>query len=78
MIGRVGIQVQPARNGWQVSCDLPIETIYFRSGAQAESAARRLAMRLSGLGHDVQVEIHDRDGRLVGTQLYLAPDPVEA
>ncbi len=74
MIGRILMQVQPAKDGWQVNCDLPIETTYFRSGAQAEGAARSLAVRLSGLGHDVKVEIQDRQSRVVGTQIYFAPD----
>ena len=77
-MSQVRLQVEPARNGWQLRCDLPIETIYFRSGARAESAARNLAVRLSGLGHDVQVEIQNRDSHVVGTQIYFSPDPASA
>ena len=73
-VSQVRLKVQPVANGWQVHCDLPLETSYFRSGARAERAARELAIRLSALGHDVQLIIEDRAGRVVGTQIYFALD----
>ena len=72
--GQVRLQVRPALGGWQVICDLPIETSYFRSGARAERAARDLAIRLSALGHDVEVVIQDRGQEVVGTQIYFGLD----
>jgi len=72
--GQVRLKVQPAMGGWQVHCDLPLETSYFRSGARAERAARELAIRLSALGNDVQLIIEDRGHRVVGIQLYFAVD----
>ena len=81
-VSQVRLRVQPAASGWQVHCDLPLETSYFRSGARAERAARDLAIRLSALGHDVQLIVEDRGRRVVGTQLYFAleaePDPPTA
>ncbi len=71
-VNQVRLTVQPAVGGWQVHCDLPLETSYFRSGARAERAARELAIRLSALGHDVQLIIEDRGRQVVGTQLYFA------
>ena len=73
-VGQVQLRVQPAASGWQVRCDLPLETSYFRSGAKAEGAARDLAIRLSALGHDVELIIEDRGRQVIGTQIYFALD----
>ena len=76
--GQVRMQVHPTRYGWQLSCDLPIETTYYPSGARAEVAARNLALRLSDVGHDVQVEIQNLDSQVVGTQIFFAAEPPSA
>jgi len=76
VVVQVRLKVQPAANGWQVHCDLPLETSYFQSGAQAERAARDLAIRLSALGQDVHLVIEDRGQRVVGTQIYFALENV--
>ncbi len=73
-INQVRLQVLPAPSGWRLDCDLPVEANYFRSGGRAEQAARDLAIRLSGLGHDVRVEIHDRQMQIVATQIYFASE----
>ena len=68
----VTMQVQPASGGWWLDCDLPLERTYFRSGAQAENVARELALRLSGVGHDVRVIISDRALQVIATRRYFA------
>lgn len=68
----VTMQVKPASGGWRVDCDLPLERMYFRSGARAESVAYELAMRLSDVGHDVRVIITDRASQIVATRRYFA------
>lgn len=68
----VQLQVQPATVGWWVDCDLPIEPVFFHSGARAETVARNLAIHLSGAGHDVRVVIEDRTNQVVATQRYFA------
>ena len=77
-LSHVRLTVRPAAGGWQVRCDFPLETSYFRSGAQAERAARDLAVRLSALGHDVQLVIEDRGRQVVGTQFYFALENTSA
>ena len=68
----VTMQVQPASGGWWLDCDLPLERTFFRSGAQAENVARELALRLSGVGHDVRVIISDRALQVIATRRYFA------
>lgn len=73
MMKRIFMEVQAAESGWRLTCDLPIEPTYFRSGARAEQSARELAERLCGAGVDVSVVIEDRAHRIIGTRSYLAP-----
>ena len=68
----VRVSVHPAAGGWEMACDLPVEPVYFRSGASAEAAARSLAVRLSGEGNDVKLTVHDRAARPIATQRYFA------
>lgn len=65
------IKVRPAYEGWAIECEPPLETLYFRSGGKAESAARRLALRLCGEGRDVSLVVMDREHNVIGTQLYF-------
>ena len=61
------ISVTPQGAGWAVSCaDLFDNLILFQSGAQAETAARRLAERLSAVGVDCLLELRLRGGALAG------------
>jgi hypothetical protein len=69
------LKVSPMGAGWSVDCSLPLQPIYFRSGARAEEVARSLAVRLSSAGRDVHVTIHDRAKQVVGTQIYFAAEP---
>lgn len=68
----VNMRVQAATGGWWVDCDLPLEAMYFRSGARAEAVAREIAIHLSGVGHDVFLEIRDRSEQPVATHRYFA------
>lgn len=68
----VTMQVKPASGGWWLDCDLPLERTFFRTGAQAENVARELALRLSGVGHDVRVIISDRALQVIATRRYFA------
>ena len=66
------VSILPAAGGWELDCDLPVETTYFRSGGRAEEAARNLAVRLIGEGNDVKLVVHDRSAQPVATQRYFA------
>lgn len=68
----VRVNVLPAAGGWELDCDLPLETTYYRSGGRAEEAARRLALRLSDGGADVKLVVHDLATQPVATQRYFA------
>jgi hypothetical protein len=64
------LKVGPAATGWSVDCDV-LQPTFFQSGARAESVARRLAIELSGAGHDVRVLVEDRAERLIATHRYF-------
>jgi hypothetical protein len=64
------LRVGPAASGWSVDCSL-LETTFFRSGARAEAEARRIAIELSGVGHDVRLNVHDRAEQVVATHRYF-------
>ena len=66
------VSVHPAAVGWELDCDLPMETIYYRSGGRAAEAARTLAVRLSSRGSDVKLVVHDLTAQPVATQRYFA------
>ncbi|MDZ4370464.1 MAG: hypothetical protein U1C74_03460 [Phenylobacterium sp.] len=72
-MNEVLLRVHPASGGWWIDCDLPIEPTYYQSGAQAEEAARGLATRLSGAGHNVRLVVNDRSQQLVAQHRYPAP-----
>ena len=65
------ISVEPTAGGWRVSLD-DLQPLMFLSGRDAEQHARALAARLTTLGDDAKVLIHDRSSALVGAQHYLA------
>jgi len=71
MTGDHVILVSPLPGGWSVDCPITDGVLLFSSGARAEQAARKLGACLAGLGHDIQVAVHDRDGVLVGTAHYF-------
>ena len=60
------ITVRPLDAGWTVELDKLDAPMVFRSGAQAERAARALAERLAEAGESAELVIHLRDGTLAG------------
>ena len=56
------VNVAPVSDGWAVTCDAVENLMLFRSGAQAEDAARRLAQALAEAGEWVEIEVRMRDG----------------
>ncbi len=71
-MSEVVLNVRPTEMGWRLESNLPLEPIYFRSGARIEAAARDMARRLSERGLDVQLVINDRANQLIATRRYLA------
>ena len=57
--------------GWAVELSGVENAQHFRSGARAESAARRLAQRLADAGRQSEILIYLRDGVLGGH--FVAP-----
>ena len=60
------IVIRPLDAGWTVEMDQLDAPMVFKSGAQAERAARALAERLIEAGEDAELVIHLRDGTLAG------------
>jgi len=58
------ITVAPLADGWRLSVETVENDMVFASGAAAEAAARRLALRLSQAGTPAEVRIHLRDNSL--------------
>lgn len=68
----VVLKVAPAAQGWWVDCDLPLEPIFFLSGAQAERTARELALRLTDNGRDVRLFVKDLRDQTIATHRYFS------
>lgn len=68
----VVLNIAPAAEGWWLDCDLPLEPLFFLSGARAEKTARDLALRLTGAGRDVRLFVKDRSDAPVATHRYFA------
>lgn len=66
------IEVRHVGSGWCVTAEGRLEPTLFRSGGQAEHAARRLACCLAGAGCDTRVLVRDRQDALVGAHRYFA------
>ena len=58
------ITVAPLADGWRLSADELANDMVFRSGRAAESAARRLALRLARAGQSAEVCIRLRDNSI--------------
>lgn len=56
------VKVAPVSDGWAVTCGAVENLMLFRSGAQAEDAARRLAQALAEAGEWAEIEVRMRDG----------------
>ena len=65
------ISVDPVDGGWCVSSPLE-ESLMFLTGGHAEGQARTLGQCLASVGRTAIVEIHDRQGAVAGSVLYLA------
>ena len=75
--GDAVISVDPVAGGWCVSGAIE-EDLMFLTGGHAEHQARTLGQRLAALGRTAIVEIHDRQGAIAGSVLYLAEERVGA
>ncbi len=60
------ITVRPTGLGWLIECDAFANGLTFRSGAEAERAARSLAESCAKVGKAADVQIYLRDGSLAG------------
>ncbi|MFN3932743.1 MAG: hypothetical protein ACK4JY_13450 [Brevundimonas sp.] len=63
------IVVEPAGAGWSVDVPGLVNQMFFATGREAETVARRLATRLAGAGRGVEVEIRLRGGAIAGRYL---------
>ena len=56
------IEVRPLAEGWRVAVAQVVNDMVFKSGRDAEDAARRLAERLGHCGEGSEIRIFLRDG----------------
>lgn len=56
------VSVMPAAEGWVVRSDAMDNELYFRTGAEAERAARRIAEAAARAGEPAELTILLRDG----------------
>ena len=75
-MGELLIVVRPAAKGWMLERPF-VEPLMFKSGAQAERAARLYAEGLARAGLRVVLEIVLRDGSL-GGRLSFPPEAADA
>lgn len=67
------ITIRPAGDrGWMVEHESVDNPMVFRSGAEAERAAKRLAVQLADAGAATQITVTLRDGR-VGARYVTGP-----
>ena len=65
------ITVAPITTGWTLKCTEVDHEIYFRSGADAEAAARNLGAKLARAGATVVIQIFVRDGAVAGRYVLM-------
>ena len=65
------IAVTALPDGWKISIDNIANDMVFRSGREAERAARRLADRLARAGVWTEIRLHLKDGSLAAR--FLSP-----
>jgi hypothetical protein len=63
------LTVTPLADGWRLSVDNVQNDMVFTSGAAAETAARRLALRLAQAGSPSEVRVNLRDNSLAWAEL---------
>jgi hypothetical protein len=68
------ISIRAAQDGWSVQGDTFENRMMFRSGADAETAARALARRYSDAGKPTEIVVYLRDGSVAGRYV-SAPQP---
>jgi len=75
---RIAVTALP--DGWKLTVDDIANDMIFRSGREAERAARRLADRLARAGVCSEIRVHIKDGTLAAR--FLSPargsDPAKA
>lgn len=64
------LSVRSADTGWLLECGAEAPPRTFPSGAQAETEAYALAVRLAATGRVVRVDVKGRDGKLAGFRYY--------
>jgi hypothetical protein len=69
------IAVRSTEVGWRLDADTFDNELHFRSGGEAERAARRLAEHYAAAGEDAVVAIYLRDGALAA-RFEIRPDDV--
>ncbi len=67
------IVVEPLTGGWAVRTDAVANDLVFRSGANAEDAARALAFRLAGAGEPVRLKLKLRNSQVAARFICLPP-----
>lgn len=68
------ITIAPSADGWMVKSETFDSEMFFRSGANAEAAARSLGAKIAGEGATVEIRIVLRDGSL-GGRFACVPSP---
>lgn len=72
------IDVEPITNGWMVRADAIENNLVFRSGKDAEDAARGLAIKIAGIGEPVRIRLKLKNGETAARFLCLPPvEPCE-
>lgn len=74
------IFVSPAEVGWLVDSSLLTAALIYRSGGQAERAAKRLAQACAACGFSAEVLVRLASGEVVGRLQYAParPDPLSS
>jgi hypothetical protein len=60
------ICLKPLGEGWSVQLDEGAQDMVFRSGLEAEAAAKRVGQQLASAGHPAEIRIFVRGGDLAG------------
>jgi hypothetical protein len=60
------ISVDPVPGGWMVANPFSTTPMFFLSGAKAERKARELGDRLVSVGQAAEVQVHGRNGLILG------------
>jgi len=69
------IAVTALADGWKVTVDGVANDMVFRSGRQAERAARKLADRLARAGLESEIRLYLKDGSLAAKFICPAAPP---